>query len=337
MMQGSEKLPAGFFRLTCEEGKWWFVSPAGELFFAIGTSRMGGPHSHGWHADSYHPDVKKAYADNAKWRECVSGRLRQWGFNYYSLAAGSEVRTPGVACSNACFSAMPYFRKNPKGRLHGEKVPGWQLFPDIFDPLWTETFEETCKQRAAPLKEEKDLLGHYTDNELYWGTGMYDGNSLFDAALEQTIDTGVKKELLSFFRKQYGDSFAALHKTWQTEATSWEGLEAPMKVRGDSPGLIADKRAFLLHYARHYFETTSRILKKHDPNHLNLGCRIHGWAEPGVIAAMKGNVDVVSYNKYDNDAPVYQIDDYFGALSGSPVILSEWGFRSMDSDRKSVV
>jgi hypothetical protein len=42
-------------------------------------------------------------------------------------------------------------------------------------------------------------------------------------------------------------------------------------------------------------------------------------------------VDVISYNKYDEQAPLYQMEEMLYREAKRPVLLSEWGFRAMDA------
>jgi hypothetical protein len=88
-------------------------------------------------------------------------------------------------------------------------------------------------------------------------------------------------------------------------------------------------------YAEKYFSTISRLLKKHDPNHLYLGCRFVRMPPHESIVRMAGRyVDVLSVNCYalwpDRDA----FTNWHKMSGGRPILLGEhhlaqWGPRQL--------
>mgnify|MGYP000970496563 CR=1 FL=1 len=85
-------------------------------------------------------------------------------------------------------------------------------------------------------------------------------------------------------------------------------------------------------YAKDYFRIVSQLLKKHDPNHLNLGVRYHGYITADVIEASKPFVDVQSINVYANDAKLDPVLFQMMYQSGEkPILISEYGFHSTDN------
>jgi hypothetical protein len=188
-----------------------------------------------------------------------------------------------------------------------------------------------CRRNAAPHRNERNFLGYFTDNELFWGTGWNPGESVLDAMLYQAASAPGKREAVRFLKERYNGDLQSFCAAWGRKLGSWEEAFSAKEFDATGDRVLEDKRAFLFHFARRYFKIVDKQIKKSDPNHLNLGCRVHGWCEPEVVRAMGEFVDVISYNKYDNNAPVYQIEDYFAAIAKRPVLVSEWGFRAMDS------
>ena len=323
--------PTGFFHVQRLHNAWWFIDPTGKPFFALGTNRvdyLNTPDRDGVH--QYHHNIKSRFPTEAAWSVHIAKRLRAWGFNTMGLRAGSKIKAfrawPHYAW---CPASHPFAAK--KARLTAPGVPGYMTFVDIFDPAFARLYDRNCRQLAAPQRRDPNLLGYYTDNELFWGVTDGPGQSLLDAVLFQSPATFNKRELVRFLRDRYNNDLASLNANWQLHLPSWRALLQLRTLPTLSDPIIADKRAFLYHYARHYFKTVSTILRKHDPNHLILGCRIHGWSEPEVAHAMGEFIDVVSFNKYDNDAPSWHMAELFGREANLPTLVSEWGFRAMDA------
>ena len=320
----------GFFHVENLNGKYWLVGPEGGAFFAVGTYRVS---YHGTRSpdgsNSFHDNIKHQYPEETKWIKHVLSQVRSWNFNLLSLGPGEYPKYEKIPRSLFLWASHPFARK--KERLTAPGVPGYTTFVDIFDPDFEKSYTRICSRVASPLKNDPWLVGYYTDNELFWGFGMYPEHSLLDAVLYQDPSKYSKQELVKFIRSRYQNDLQELKKNWKVSIKSWNDLLSIRKLRAVNQKVIDDKRAFLFHYARHYFKVTSRAIKKADPNHLNLGCRIHGYCEPEVSRAMGEFIDVISYNKYDGIAPLFQIEEMFFREAQKPVLVTEWGFRAMDS------
>ena len=44
-----------------------------------------------------------------------------------------------------------------------------RIFPDVFDPEFATLANEIATRRCAPRKDDRSILGWFTDNELRWG------------------------------------------------------------------------------------------------------------------------------------------------------------------------
>jgi len=322
-----------FFRVRELGGRWWLVDPAGRPFFAVGTNRVT------FHATRdkdgrawYQEAILARYGSEAGWARATVRRLKAWGFNCSSLDTRRILGRVGLPYYAWCPASHPFARK--RKLLTAPGVPGYMTMVDIFDPAFATCYEETCRRIARPKRRDPALIGWYTDNELFWGTAFGPGRSLLDATLWQDPATFNKRELVRWLRDRYRGDLRALNRAWNLRVGSWAGLLRVREIRSDPfahPGLLADKRAWLFHYARRYCRTVNRILKRHDPNHLNLGNRFHGWVEPELARAMGESVDVISYNKYDGQAPRFQMEEILWREGRRPVLVSEWGFRAMDA------
>jgi hypothetical protein len=80
-------------------------------------------------------------------------------------------------------------------------------------------------------------------------------------------------------------------------------------------------------WADKYFEVTSRLIRKYDPNHLILGVRFNKRPPESVLRASIGRVDVHSINAYsDNPNPPVEFINSINLATGAKVIISEFSF-----------
>ncbi len=94
-----------------------------------------------------------------------------------------------------------------------------------------------------------------------------------------------------------------------------------------------DEGDFLELMAARYFETVSRAIKKHDPNHLYLGSRFYqtDLRCPELFRACGPHVDVVSVNWYRAWTPDAEKLAMWERESGRPVLITEWYAKGADS------
>ena len=81
--------------------------------------------------------------------------------------------------------------------------------------------------------------------------------------------------------------------------------------------------------AEKYFDVTSRLVRKYDPNHLILGVRFNHSPPDSVLIASRGKVDAHSFNIY-SDNPEDWDKEFKRAfdLAGVPSQISEFSFYS---------
>ena len=189
--------------------------------------------------------------------------------------------------------------------------------------------EASIERQVEPLRDNRNLVGYYIDNELDWtdaaaGPGVYfDGLPAGDPNRAQV--TGVMRHTwptAEQFNAAWGTRLADL-----AEIDAW-----PQLPRQPGPAYHKLASAWLSYLAESDFRTTTSLIRKHDPNHLILGCRYRGAAEPEVVAASKGYTDAQSLNYYVSDA---RLDAHmFGMIhetsGGQPLIITEYSFHALD-------
>ena len=87
---------SGFFRTEKVDGRWWFVDPNGELFFALGTDWVN---ADGFNK-AYTRIIKEKYGTTEKWAAATVKRLKSWGMNHLGTSNTPELRGKGLAYSH---------------------------------------------------------------------------------------------------------------------------------------------------------------------------------------------------------------------------------------------
>src|SRR5262249_48996769 len=159
------------------------------------------------------------------------------------------------------------------------------VFGDDFEEYVRQAAQKALKRPDiasdfATLAEDPLLIGYFTDNELFWGwdygwTGEENALSLFEyyATLEPAPPG--KKPCAAYLADTCHGDFKQLRQLWNVEAGAENDLLAVKEIAPRVPehheeaARVAD--SFLRKVAERYFEVTSRVMRGHLPNHLNLG------------------------------------------------------------------
>ena len=326
----SDMAATGFFRVADFDGRPGIVAPDGTPRFVLGCCWVHprGSFSHALGHSPYGRFCETNYPSREAWAEETLGRLRSWGFN--NLGAASDVELCGRQGLShvATLRLGQDFAKGDPDRsiLPYGNAPGTAL-PNVFHPDWPAFCEARAEELCAAVRDDPWLLGWFLDNELAWGARRSQpATGLYEAVAALPPEHSARKAL--------------------------DRLLAESGGSGAEPPSLAVKLAFLRHYARAYFETACAAVRRHDPNHLILGCRFAGLesAHPVVWEEAGRFCDVVSVNVYpwaDLDrgvildekcgVPVAERFREYGGHAGKPLFVSEWSFPALDTGRKCLV
>ena len=232
-------------------------------------------------------------ADPAMWAEAAARQLREWNFNTAGAWSARQLFTAGIVYAPVVDMASSVQRDL---WLKGGVV-------DYFGEEFRAAADRVAEAKCAPHSKDPWLLGYFTDNELRWGKDWRSGDSLLEAYLKMP-------EASAGFRK----------------ASEF------VKARGHAAGSLTDedKSEFVGLAAEAYGRVTSEAIRRHDPNHLVLGCRFAGYAGDSVTRAVGRDFDVISYHSYAANAPVDRLEQ-IARLTGKPVMITEFSFKAMDS------
>ena len=320
-----------FYQLAAIDGRDWILAPDGSPFFAAGVCHVHtrGSHSHALGYSPYKRFVEENYPSPEAWADETAARLRDWGFT--SLGAASDIALlAGRGFPHVSHSALRmgqnFATGEPERSICPSKGAPCTALPNVFHPDFPAHCDKIAAERCAAAKDDPFLLGWYIDNELaWWGKNGQRATGVFDAIAAFPPEHSARREL----------------ERWLV-ATGGAGACAP------NMPTFGTKLAFLRHFARTYFAITTAAIRRHDPNHLILGCRFAGLqgAHPAVWEVCGEFCDVVSFNCYpwadldgggvlDEKCGVPMADRFreYHGYAKKPMIVSEWSFPALDTGR----
>jgi hypothetical protein len=272
----------GFFHTQKIDGRWWFVTPEGNVFFSKGVDNV-----------TYKPEAvssPKPPADPQAWATSAARQLREWNFNTLGAWSVPELYTKGIVYAPVIDMAASVQRDL---WLKGGVV-------DYFSPAFREATDRVAARVCAPLAKDLWLLGYFTDNEIRWGK-----------------DWRSQESLLQSYLKMASDSPGAA------------AASAFVKALGH-PATAADELKFAGLIASEYARITGAAIRRHDPNHLVLGCRFAGYPGDPVILAAGEHFDVISFHSYAAEPPLDRLRQ-ITLLTAKPAMITEFSFKAADS------
>jgi hypothetical protein len=303
--------PTGFFRVEQIDGRWWFVTPAGHLFYSVGVNGIG-PGSgtrvtgredmfaalppalpgltnypakmpghekvDGQQVNFYGANLQRRFGDDWRlpWARLTAQRFAAWGLN----------TTYGTGLSEA-------LDKTPLNQPYVTYLRGFQTansimgLPDVYAESFPKMVRAEAMRQLTPRKNDPYLLGYFIGNEPPW-PGR-------ESQFVELVLQGQATEMQKHFQ-------AAL-------------------ANGDTPEI---RRQLVLDAFARYLAVINTAVKEADPNHLNLGIRF-GGTPPDYVIALAKDFDVYSLNKYRWEPPPDYLRRIY-ALVHRPMLLGEFHF-----------
>jgi hypothetical protein len=304
----------GFFRVEKIDGIWWFVDPEGYLFFSTGSTGIG-PRSEFARVKgreyifSAEPPSEELVVPKSGTGQTAAQTARPGGSSSYSFFTWNLYRRFGTDWyqkwmdftirrmdnwglntianwSDATLGASG--RKPYVATLRGWGIEtGLMGMPDVYAPEYPATVDKSAQQQCASRKDDPFLLGYFIGNEPPWPN----------------------REL-----ELVNEILAGPATSMQAELKKY--LEA-----GDTP---ERRKSFVYDTYTRFITIVNEAVKKHDPNHLNLGLRFGGSAPDAIIKASK-EFDVFSFNSYGYSVN-QNIIKRVGEITGQPMIIGEFHF-----------
>jgi agarase len=322
---GQTRAPTGsakhsFFRVEKRDASWTFVDTQGQKFLSLGINFLRPAEEETVEPPRY-DGLARHKGSLEKWRAFTLERLRAWNFN--TIGAWSSLR------------GRPYV-------LEFSLSHSWiDVFGDDFEKYVRQAAQNALKRPDiasdfATLAKDPLLIGYFTDNELFWGwdyswTGKDSDLSLFEYYATLEPDAPGKKIWAAYLAGTCRGDFKQMRQLWNVEAGAEKDLLAVKQIAPRAPehheeaARVAD--GFLLMVAERYFEVTSRVMRGHLPQHLNLGPRLQPRFPTAVAETAGRYVDVLSFNVYERDIDYIQAEVTRLYKAGKkPVLVSEFSF-----------
>lgn len=290
-----------FFRTEKINGKWWSIDPEGfaGLHVAVNSINQG-------KSDRNIKSFNTQFGNDFTWIKNTLDTLVAKGFN----GSGSWSDTDAIIAYNKssqkpfAYSVMLNMMSEYGNKRGGTyQQAGHKGYPKntifVFDPDF-EAFCDKLAQKLVKYRDDQNLYGYFTDNELPFSLKNLDS-------------------YLSLPSKDYGHQAA---KNWLS-SRNIEIQNITDQDRADFLGFVADK----------YFSIVSASIKKYDPNHMILGSRFYS-GEKNVRQFMESAgkyIDVTSVNYYGTWTPSQQSMKNWEKWSGKPLIITEFYVKAEDS------
>ena len=293
----------GFFRVEKSGGKWWFVDPEGHLFFSAGSTcinprsefaRIKGREYIFTSLPPALPDnSKRSYDEDESTSFYTWNLYRRFGQDWYNKWMDLTVRRMESWGLNTIGNWSDPDLGGNQRKAYVATLRGWGIetgimgMPDVYAPDYEAKVDTAAARQCEPLRNDPYLLGYFIGNEPPWPNRESD--------LVNDILSGEKTPMQAELNKYLAG--------------------------GDTP---ERRKAFVYDTYSSLIDIINKAIRKHDPNHLNLGIRFGGSAPDDIIKASKG-FDVFSLNIYGYEANHNTLQKIYD-LTGLPIIIGEFHF-----------
>lgn len=361
---GPQLQATGMFRTEKVNGKWWFVTPDGHLFYSMGidcldmngvtmtTGRTNmftwlpgdsdplklhfrwtdkvvtGPVKSGWEFNFLTCNLNRKYGDDFEnaYTDMGLRRMASWGFNTIGNWSDAHFQANG---------RVPYVATVSVTGNHHMLAAGsdrWGTMHDPFDPQFPRDVEDSIWYWGLyNWKGDPWCLGYMVDNELNLGRSDNDylRYGLAIAALQEPWSPAGLAFTASLLA-EYGGNIAALNAAWNTGFYGFNAIDpGAMDFDNLTSAARQDLGSFCYLVMAEYSRIVRNTIERIDPGHLYLGSRLPGgWFTPETLQAAADYSDVVSTNIY-----AQTIDpDKWGYLANynKPFLIGEFHFGATD-------
>lgn len=291
----------GFFRVEQVDGRWWFVDPDGHLFFSTSSTGIGsgGGDARLQGREDYFTALPPVEPTTP------AGRRPQTGFYAWNLARrhGKDL---DAKWTDLALRRLESWGMNTIGNWSDSRLwdahrkayvvnlRGWGMetgymgMPDVFSDEFPKLADKAAAEQCAPRKNDPYLLGYFIANEPPWPGRE---SLVVDIILERP-PSAIQREAKAFL------------------------------AGGDTP---ERRRQFIYRAFDKYLEVINAAIRRHDPNHLNLGLRFGGGVPPVEMLRASKTFDVYSLNVYSTSVNRKVLEQIYQE-TGRPIIVGEFHF-----------
>jgi len=172
--------------------------------------------------------------------------------------------------------------------LHGWGIEsGYLGLPDVFSDGFAKKIDAAAAEQCSGKKEDPWLLGYFIGNEPPWpGREMEIARAMLEGP-----STAAQQELKKFLGSN----------------------DTPQR-----------RKEFVNQAIEKFIETVNVAIRRHDPNHLNLGLRFGSRPSEAMLRASHG-FDVFSMNSYEFAVNQERLDSA-SRITGKPILIGEFHF-----------
>ena len=321
-----------YIKIVEKDGRQLFHSKKFGSFFSVGSNSFMESA-----ANLKMKDAFKAQPFADVYEEQFQSYL-EFGFNTLGGWSNTEYLKGRLPYTVVLFDdeEYPHFAplKDCKGNIlpSGDADPLLNPFNDPFDPAYTAAVKKYLKTKVRPYAKDTSLMLYWVGHE--FGIG---GSDYVDLA-KFTYSSGIQREFATWLKLKYG-SIGAVESSWGLKAKKFEDFvkECP---QFKSPVEIKDRKKFVSHVLRKWFELVVGEIRKNDPNHLLSTPKFSVWdhqpqlelsEKDGHFEAMKNLFDLMSVDWYTanthfSERSMSQILKAASSLK-LPVLVAEFGTR----------
>jgi hypothetical protein len=295
---------SGYFRTEKVNGRWSVIDPDGHPFIvsAMNSFRQGKS-----------PNNEKAFNEKFgsvnKWVDVSIQTFQNLGFN--TAGSWSEIG-PIIEFNKTAKKPFAYTTQLSLlanyVRLAVKKAPE-RKEASVLSFIMDDAFVVFCNEQSQKLaanKNDANLLGHFSDNEIAF------------------MHTEFKDILLI---SDKSDKCLIAAKQWMSD----KGVDEKTITR-------EQKEEFIGMITGIYYKTVSSAIKKYDPNHLYLGSRLHSSAKNNkfIFASAEPYIDIISINYYGYWQPQQKDVADWENWSSKPFFITEFYTKAEDSGMPNV-
>jgi hypothetical protein len=298
---GTKAGATGFFRVEKQDGRWWFVDPDGHLFLSLGADvirpEMATPSVGREALFTARPPASLLPARERDGDRGVSfltwNLARRFGDGWLGSWVDHTVRRMDAWGLNTVGNWSDERLWDARRKPYVVPLESWLTgvsylgLPDVYAEAFAKEADARARRQCAPRRDDPWLLGYFVANE-----------PPFPQKELQTVELVLAGPPTA--------TRAALEK-WLAAGDTEER-----------------RKRFVGDAFERYVEITSSAVKRHDPNHLNLGMRSGGSPTDAEIRAARA-FDVYSVNVYDTEVPAARMRR-IAELTGKPVLIGEFHF-----------
>lgn len=301
----------GFFHTQLIDGRWWLITPEGNLFLSKGVAVFTPGNS-----DRQKAKLQEKFGSYSTWAAQETSTLKKHGFNSYGAWSnvasirGLSEKFPYTVIVSPMGTLNSLMKKNGE-ESDGFNNSGWEGYPYDFACVFHEDFPhivDSVISTVAKYSDDKYLIGYFIDNEIPWK----------NYALENCLTKWPVGHVNHDKAQAWLDSRKGKTGTTISDATD------------------QDKRAFIAYCFDYYMNLVTSALKKYDPNHMFLGCRFNQWSyelsNDEIFKVAGEYMDVISINHYQKWEPDETVMENWYAWSGKPFMVTEYYVKGQDSN-----